>query len=492
MRDSPDADDPLDLQGRDPLAPDAGEPADILEDVRDFLARFCVFPSDHALTAVTLWAAHSHLAGCFYTSPRLAVLAPERATGKTRVLEVLSLLIPESLLCLSASPASIFRTLSKGPLTLLLDECDTIFNQRGKDDANEDLRALLNAGYKRGATIPRCVGPRHDVQNFNVFCPAALAGIGRLPDTILSRSIIIRMRRRAPDEAVEPFRARRHDALGHDLRDRLALWAEGVAERAAVMEPNLPAGCEDRAAECWEPLIIVADLAGGHWPETARAACAAFMEAPPMDNESLGTRLLRDLRTIFGDALALHSQTIIESLNDPEANDLDGDAPWPELYGRGLSKLDLAKMLKAYSVAARKVKVDGVAKQGYRRDDLFEAWRRYLPAEGEALTLPAEPEPPEPMERAGSNPLFNNGLESGDGVPAARPGSASPEPAGTFFDPAGTAPEPKKPNDYAGLGPAGATGSGGSAFPGRESACPACAGEGCAWCARPAVSGGAA
>jgi hypothetical protein len=51
------------------------------------------------------------------------------------------------------------------------------------DQSNEDLRALLNSGYKRGATIPRCVGPKHDVQNFTVYCATALAGLGELPDT---------------------------------------------------------------------------------------------------------------------------------------------------------------------------------------------------------------------------------------------------------------------------------------------------------------------
>jgi hypothetical protein len=83
-----------------------------------------------------------------------------------------------------------------------VDECDTVFTRRGKDDCNEDLRALLNAGYKRGAIIPRCVGPKHEVQSFEVYVATALAGLGDLPETIMSRAVTIRMRRRAPTEQV--------------------------------------------------------------------------------------------------------------------------------------------------------------------------------------------------------------------------------------------------------------------------------------------------
>ena len=136
----------------------------------------------------------------FHTTPRLALLSPEAASGKTRVLEILDLLVSESLLALNVSSAAVFRTLSQKQVTLLFDEVDAIWSKRGKDDNHEDLRALLNAGYKKGATIPRCVGPKHEVTNFPVFGAVALAGLGDLPDTIMSRAVIVRMRRRAPTE----------------------------------------------------------------------------------------------------------------------------------------------------------------------------------------------------------------------------------------------------------------------------------------------------
>ncbi len=139
----------------------------------------------------------------FHTSPRLAPLSPEPESGKTRVLEILELLTPNSMLILSPSPAAIFRKLAQEQNTLLIDEVDGIFTKRGKDDQNEDLRGLLNSGYRRGATIPRCVGPKHEVQDFAVFAATALAGIGDLPDTVMTRSIVIPMRRRSAAEKIE-------------------------------------------------------------------------------------------------------------------------------------------------------------------------------------------------------------------------------------------------------------------------------------------------
>lgn len=389
------------------------EGAALLDDTRDFITRFCAFPSDDHLAAVTLWAAHAHMVGHFHVTPRLALLSPEPASGKTRVLEVLELLVPLPEYSLSASPASIFRLLAKQQVTLLFDEVDAIWSQKGKDDHNEDLRALLNAGYKCGASIPRCVGSNHEVQRFPVFCAVALAGLGDLPDTIMSRAVIVRMRRRAPHEQVSEFRQRKHGAEGHALAERLATWGAEVGRSCGDAWPELPDGIMDRPAEIWEPLIAVADAAGGHWPETARAACVALCRAAEDRQASLGVRLLADLRTVFGDAEALHTETILERLHNPEDHGLDADAPWPDLRGKPLGTRGLASMLRRYGVKPRKVKVDGRSLQGYRHEHLWDAWQRYLPTPGSG-----EAEPPEPPVQAPS-----------DAVCAVRPAGTPAEPA---------------------------------------------------------------
>lgn len=352
----------------------------LLDDVRAFIGKFVSFPDESARTAVTLWAVHAHLVEHLHVTPRLALLSPEAASGKTRVLEVLELLTPEAQLTLNASPSSIFRILEKEQITLLFDEVDAIWTKRGQDDSHEDLRALLNAGYKVGATIPRCVGKSHDVVRFPVFCAVALAGLGDLPETIMTRSIIVRMRRRAPHERVSEFRTRVHAPTGNDLRARLAEWAAEIGRDVGEAWPTFPDGVEDRPAELWEPLLAIADAAGGHWPDTARAACAQLCCAAQDRQASLGVRLLADLRTVFGDVDALHTETILDRLHHPEESGLDADAPWPELRGKPLDTRGLASMLQQYGVKPRKVRQPGgPPKKGYRRDDLWDAWQRYLP-----------------------------------------------------------------------------------------------------------------
>ena len=368
--------------------PDPVDGAELLDDTEVFLRRFVAFPSEAAAVAVTLWAAHTHAVLSFDSTPRLALLSPEPGSGKTRTLEVLDLLVPRPMSVLSASPAAVFRTIEAEQPTLLIDEVDAVFRRRGSsDDGAEDLRALLNAGHRKGATIPRCTGPRHDVQRFQVYAATALAGLGDLPETLMTRSIIVRMRRRAPTEHVQPFRHRQHAPKGVELAERLAEWAAPIADQLANAWPTMPAGVEDRPADVWEPLLAMADAAGGTWPERARTACVELVQVAASGEASLGIRLLGELREVFGEAEAMFTETILNRLHQ-----LD-EAPWADLRGKPLDGRRLARMLAQYEVRSTTVKVDGKALKGYRREHLYDAWTRYLaPVPQQALPpLPAIP-----------------------------------------------------------------------------------------------------
>ena len=348
--------------------------AALLDEVHAFIKRFIAFPSPGFIDTVTLWAAHAHMVEYLHTTPRLAALSPEPESGKTRVLEVLELLTPGAMLIFSPSVAAIFRKLAQDQVTLLFDEVDTVFTTRGKDDQNEDLRALLNAGYRRGAAIPRCVGPKHEVQDFQVFAAVALAGIGDLPDTITTRAIVIPMRRRSASERIEQFRLRMHEPEGHKLRDQLAGWAESVAAAVGEAWPELPEGVTDRRAEAWEPLIAVADAAGGTWPDRARVAAVADVAATMDRAPTLGIRLLSDLRHIFKEKEAISTDEILKTLNAIE------ESPWGDLRGKPLDARGLARRLKKYGVTPKNVRIGVSISKGYGREDLFDAWTRSLPS----------------------------------------------------------------------------------------------------------------
>ena len=279
----------------------AADGAELLADVHAFLGRFVAYPSAHAHVAHTLWIAHAHAMEAWDSTPRIAFLSPEPGSGKTRALEVSEILVPNPVEAVNVTPAYLFRKVGaeEGPPTILYDEIDTVFGPKAKD--NEEIRGLLNAGHRRGAVAGRCVvrGKIVETEEIPAYCAVALAGLGWLPDTLMSRSIVIRMRRRAPTETIEPYRRRDEIDEGHELRGRLAGWAAAKAKILYAARPAMPVGIEDRNADVWEALFAIADAAGGDWPKKAREAAVALIAAGREEEPSLGIRLLADLRTVF-------------------------------------------------------------------------------------------------------------------------------------------------------------------------------------------------
>jgi hypothetical protein len=357
--------------------PVPADPAALLDEVHDFLCAYVVFPSAAAAVAATLWAAHTHLVGEFESTPRLALLSPEKQCGKSRVLELLELLCAGAETLSDASPAYLYRRIGAGKVTILLDEADAIWKRGKTDETAEALRSVVNAGHRRSATVGRVEmnGQAASLTRFKVYAPAAIAGIGGLPDTIMDRAVVVRMRRRAPGESVRDYRERTTRPEGEALRGQLAAWAADVAGRVGDPWPDMPPGVADRAADVWESLLMVADLAEGDWPKRAAEACTAFVTGARDDTGSTGTRLLADLRDVFGDAPQLFTQTILDRLHGL------GESPWADYsYGKPFSARDLADMLKEHQVKSHQLRIGEDSRKGYRRADLEDTWARYLPS----------------------------------------------------------------------------------------------------------------
>lgn len=352
--------------------PDTGHP---LDDVERFLARFVAYPSEHARVAHTLWIAHAHLMEAWESTPRIAFLSPEPGSGKSRALEVTELLVPRPVQAVNVTPAYLFRKVGseEGRPTVLYDEVDTVFGPKAKSD-NEEVRGLLNAGHRRGGVAGRCAvrGKQVFTEEIPAYCAVALAGLGDLPDTILTRSVIVRMRRRAPTEQVEPFRRRVHEIEGTPLRHRLERWAMAIEASLAGAWPEMPEGIVDRDADVWEALLAVADAAGGEWPKRARAAAVALVADSKQNTPSLGVRLLGDLRTVFGDRDSISTDEIIKALCA-----LD-ESPWTDLRGKPIDPRGLAHRLGQYEVKSKNVRIGNAVVKGYARADLLDPWERYL------------------------------------------------------------------------------------------------------------------
>jgi hypothetical protein len=216
------------------------------------------------------------------------------------------------------------------------------------------------------------------VEKFDVFCPKVLAGIGTPPDTVGDRGVHIRLQRRGPGEAVSRFRARYVEPDAADLRSALAEWADASLEHLGDARPSLPGRLDDRQQDAWEPLLAIADLAGGDWPERARVAAVELAEADASD-EPLGILLLGHLRETFNGHDRMATEDVLRALVERS------DAPWAEWWDRDVSDdrikgpaSRLARLLKPFEIAPVKFRSGDVTARGYLRDQLEPVWSRYL------------------------------------------------------------------------------------------------------------------
>lgn len=362
---------------------DEAEIADLLDLAGGTLDRYLVLPGPAERTALQLFAAHTWATEGAHATPYLLVVSPEKRSGKSRLLEVLELLVARPWRVTGASEAALFRKIAQSHPTLLLDEIDAIFGSHS--ERTEPLRAIINAGNRPGATVARCVNHGAEVEDYEVFGAKVLAGIDsghRIPDTIRDRSVTIHMQRKTGAEPVERFRHRDADAEAEPIREGFERWAEGAVDRLLTADPHLPPELDDRAAEGWEPLLAIADQAGGDWPRRAREAAVALSGEEDRDETTIGTLLLGAIRDAFGDADRMRSTDLLDAINAEEELPFGG---WRE--GKGLDGRDLARKLKPYHIKSKPINLGGDARaKGYLRDQFEEAWERWLPAPDEAVT----------------------------------------------------------------------------------------------------------
>jgi Protein of unknown function (DUF3631) len=180
-----------------------------------------------------------------------------------------------------------------------LVESDAAFG--GEKEYAEALRGILNTGHRRGGKSSCCdrSGANFSCRDFSTFCPKAIAGIGKLPDTVADRSIPIRLKRAAPGERIERFRLRDVEAESTNLRDQLEAWCCSVGHILSSARPELPDALTDRQQDGAEPLLAIADAAGGDWPEAARRSLLELCTEAQLLDDSDGKQLLADILNIF-------------------------------------------------------------------------------------------------------------------------------------------------------------------------------------------------
>jgi hypothetical protein len=354
------------------------EPVDadaLLEEIVVEARRYLVLPEGGA-EALALWVLFTHAHDSFYISPLLAFLSPTPEAGKTTAFTLLKALTPKALGASNITPAALFRTAEKWKPTLLVDELDSFLK------VSDELRGVLNAGHHRGEAIIRCVGESLEPQRFEIWCPKALAAIGRLPPTLASRSIVINMRRKMISEMTKELRPERADATLLPLKRQAMCWAGDNAEALKDADPTMPATLYGRAADNWRPLIAIGDTAGISWGERARDVAVLL---GGRRDETLGVLLLECIHKLFtagnddlfpdGNLDRLTSKAIADGLGEMEGT------PWPEFHhGKPITANQVAKLLRPFGITPGtiRLKTSTGTPKGYYLSAFTDAFKRYL------------------------------------------------------------------------------------------------------------------
>ncbi|MGO9418991.1 DUF3631 domain-containing protein, partial [Roseiarcus sp.] len=338
--------------------PHSVDGAAMLDELVQALRGYVILSSAQA-DAIALWAAFTHVHDAFDVSPRLVVKSPQKRSGKTTLFSALARVVARPRGASGITPSALLRIIELHGPTMLIDEMDALM---GRDkEMGQALRGLMNSGFNRDfATVTMNVPTRdggYEPREFSTWCALALAGIGELPETVRDRSIEIEMKRKLKTETVK--RLRRRD--GADLKEvarKLVRLAQDNFEALRAAEPRMPGGLNDRAADAWEPLVAIADLAGGEWPQRARTTALALSreDLAASKDDDIDTILLSDVRDAFTSEGAdqLSSETLTNYLIGLEGR------PWAEWKnGRPLTKFQLSRRLKKYGARSSSLNLGG-------------------------------------------------------------------------------------------------------------------------------------
>jgi putative DNA primase/helicase len=342
----------------------------LLDSIRRVFRRYIVLPKG-ADIALPLWVLHAWTYDAGDVSPFLVLVSPTKRCGKTNTLIILLYLTPQSELASNITGPALFRYIEQAHPTLLIDEADSFV----KD--NEELRGILNSGHtKPAAYVRRTVeeNGEHKTRRFSTWTPKAIATIRGLADTLDDRSVTLMLQRKPPGAKVERLRKRDGQEF-KDLRGQAKRWAADNFQKLVDRDPGVPEVLNDRAADNWRPLLAIADLAGGDWPERAREA-ACTLSGDAQDNV-IGVELLKDIRKAFGEEDEIRSaELVVKLVADPER-------PWKEWrHGRDLTQKQLGGLLRPFCITSETINLGGghYAK-GYKRAHFEEAWDAYCPGQ---------------------------------------------------------------------------------------------------------------
>jgi uncharacterized protein DUF3631/bifunctional DNA primase/polymerase-like protein len=393
-------------EGEEPWTGEMPDGAELLAEIEAYLGRYMRM-TEEELVVVALFVVLSYCFSLFEITCYLRVFSATKRCGKSRLLDVLEMLVHAPLPSGGMSEAALFRSLDAKPRTVLFDEIGKVLGEAQRDKNSDLARVFLN-GYTVGKPVQRVVGigTEQQVRDFRVFGPKVLAGTGQLDDQILDRCFPIELLRKKRNEPIQRFRRRNAKQETSELRARIAAWVDAHTDRFRQARPNLPDELDDRGQDIAEPLLVIADVAGGDWPIQARAACIALRGGSDEIEEDIGVELLTDIRAAFGEEERMATEELLRLLAD------DQERPWAR-WSKGLpmNARQLSSKLRPFGVKAKQLWIAGANVRGYERASFEDAFTRYAPSGDVLSARPARPQ--EPSHKQADFDVLGESIPSG-------------------------------------------------------------------------------
>src|SRR5262249_36551062 len=232
---------------------DPGTPSElnVLNLTNWLISRYAWIPDEERL-AVSLWVLHTHVYDNYNFTPRLALLSPVFGCGKTTLLVLIQQLVDRPKRYINVSAALVYRLISSSTVrTLLLDEGDNLGLLQ-----NCVLRSVLN-GNRRSDNLGRASGKQDETRDYRAFTPIAIAAVGKLPNALIQRSIIINMQR-YPANAPSLERLNEDDL---EFRKEVFVLQEEIRKwkntNQLLLNPDPENPVKNRYADNWRPLLAI-------------------------------------------------------------------------------------------------------------------------------------------------------------------------------------------------------------------------------------------
>jgi hypothetical protein len=400
--------------------------ADLLNDIEATIKKHVIL-SDHAAAALAVWMLHTWTFELRDIVAYVAIESPEKRCGKTTLLSVLAAMAHKPLIASNVTVGALFRAIDTCRPTLFIDEADTFLAGNGimrgiinsgntwrtayvlrltKSKPNTVGQAASRSAEKRNVANDFSLAPTgganersechlvcssgvgsgegassqpspinsqptdSGLKKYSCWCPKVIAMIGQVPDTIADRSIVVPMSRKLVTETCAPLA----ELNTTEIKSKCARFALDMAHFIAEAGKIRGEGLNDRAADTFDPLYVIARLAGAGWEQKLHTAALALSSSALTNNS--GSELLMDIFSVF--IQSGREKILIRDLAFTLREGAHGVKSFALKYS-SINEHRISEILRSYGIKTTTVRDRKEVGRGYGLAQFEQAIGRYVP-----------------------------------------------------------------------------------------------------------------